>query len=785
MNFDPFRDPFRAGSGGSTADIFRHTRGVGVRRRKPAASAAEPEAEADHEAEPQAAPAEEAVEALEKVVLSNPKWEVGEVGFNEETIVSVEAALPESQARKTKVAFELFARTPAGPERIGAAEGTIKDGKALCRMPIYMPQYRDEAGELLTEVEYWFTAKHAGSDLLADDTVIKKVDRLAEAMIASHVLNGAAFATDRSFIRPSQEASLKTLCERIAEWRGAHPEGKLAVFGHGEAVGREGPHKQLSERRARCVHAYLVKDADAWEALYHEESWGLASTQELLKHLGHDPGPWDSQDGQDSPKTRAGVKDFQGKHGLPVTGHADAGTRKALYLAFMARGNVLELADNDFEAIAGKPYAGCSELNLVENAYGDREENRRVAVFLLKSQQAFPIQYPCKHGDVGPCKRQAARKGGRRTAGFGCHFYDKLVVESAAPPPQLPPQPEEGIVELAWEKPSLLAWDEEDKPEMRSLVKVRTLNLPPCDDAVLEILQYSADGKHAPYLKIEGLTLAGDALQGPDGKPLEIRIGWHDALYAYGKSQYFLRLTAGGKEKESGQTRETLLQLKHYNSAIADPSGDLPGARKEGLWVATHMRNKGPWLEATTRELVADGHPTRLFHAVGNGSMKSLLERNKFIHHQSSHGLAYCLCDGNRNFFEDTGEAGADGGNDWACPVCYRSAGGVGVIMNKDFSNLFSRGEVKKLARSPKVLVFANCCLTAITSAYAKAWLAKGTRWYIGWALPVDDQPAVDFAKAFYRRWFGHYQLDPDKVKHAWSDVRGPYRAYRPRIFGS
>lgn len=780
MSFDPFLDPFRTGPGSSTADLFKRSRSGGVRPRKPAESSAGSEAEPA--AEPQAAPDEEKTEEQEKVVLKNPKWEVEEVGFNEETDISVEAVLPESQAQKTKVAFELFAKTPDGPERIGAAEGTIKDGKALCRMPIYIPQYRDEAGELLTEVEYWFTAKHAASDLLEDDTVIKKVDRMAEVMIESHVLNGVTFATAKSFVRPSQEASLKTLCERIAEWREAHPEGKLAVFGHADAVGQDDPNKKLSERRARSVHAYLVKDADAWEALYHEESWGLATTQELLKHLGHDPGP---VDGQDGPKTRAAVKDFQGKNGLAATGTADAGTRKALYQAFIARGNDLELAAQDFDAIAGKPHAGCGEYNLVEKTEGDCEKNRRVAVFLLKAQKSFPIQYPCKHGDIAPCKQQVARKGGRRTAGFGCLFYDKLVVESAAPPPPPPPQPEDGIVELAWEKPSLVAWDAEDKPEMRTAVKVKTLNLPPSDDAVLEILQYSADGNHAPYQKIEGLKLADDALHGPDGKPLAVKIEWHDSIYGYGKTQYFLKLTAGGKEKESGQTRDTLLQLKHYNGSIADPSGDLPGARQEGIWVATHMRSKGPWLEATTQELVADGHPTRLFHAVGNGTMKTLLERNKFIHHQSSHGTAYCWCDGNRNFFVDTGVAGADGSNDWACPVCNKSTSGVGVIMNKDFSNLFYRSEVKKLARSPKVLVFANCCLTATTSAYAKAWLAKGTRWYIGWAIPVDDQPAVDFAKAFYRRWFGHYRLDPDKVKHAWSDVKGPYKAFRPRIFGA
>jgi hypothetical protein len=105
-------------------------------------------------------------------------------------------------------------------------------------------------------------------------------------------------------------------------------------------------------------------------------------------------------------------------------------------------------------------------------------------------------------------------------------------------------------------------------------------------------------------------------------------------------------------------------------------------------------------------------------------------------------------------------------------------------ILAKDWSNLFFITDVKKLKLSPKVLILANCCLTAITDVYPKSWLAQGTKWYIGWALPVDDKDAVDFAKAFYRRWMVTYKMESDKVRKAFNDVRGPYAQYRPRIFG-
>jgi outer membrane protein OmpA-like peptidoglycan-associated protein len=377
MAFNPFHDPYFAGRGASLSDIFARNRGGAVTRPRKA----EPKPEEAPAGEVDEGPEEAAPEgeAKDKVVLRNPKWEVEEVGFNEETEISVEAEVPEAQAHKTKVEFKLFAKTPNGPESISKAEGTLKAGKALGRIPVYIPQYKDEDGNLLAKVEYYFTAKHSLSDLLEDESVIKEVDRMADRLIESHVIEDLTFATGKSQVRADQAAALKALVDCIGAWKERHPDGKLAVFGHADAVGKEEPNKKLSERRARAVHAFLIKDAAGWDALAKEEKW-------------------------DAPPEAK---------------------------AFMAEHNPLSLSAKDFDAIDGKPFAGCSEFNLVEDTPGASARNRRVAVFLLKSNKNFPIQYPCKQGDVGVCRKQKARKGERRTPGFGCCFYDGLVKENA------------------------------------------------------------------------------------------------------------------------------------------------------------------------------------------------------------------------------------------------------------------------------------------------------------------------------------------------------------------
>lgn len=383
-------------------------------------------------AEPEPEPLEIAAtpdrpEEKPKAVLTHPKWEVQDVGFNEETDLSIEIDIPKSHAHKTKVSFELFAKTPNGPESISKADGQAKDGKARTRIPLYMPQYRDEAGNLLAEVEYYFTAKHLESDLFKDANVVKKVDHPADRLVESHILQDVVFATGKSLPWASQAGALKSLGEVVRGWRDKHPDEKLAIFGHADGVGKERENKIVSERRARAIHAFLVKDPKAWEALYGEENCGLSSTQEFLKHLGHDPG---AVDGVDGPKTQAAVKAFQGSKGLTQDGKAGPKTRETLYSDFMEACQTPQIKAKDFDSIDGHPFVGCSEFNQMQQAEGACEANRRVAVLLLKSNRNFPIQYPCKAGDVGPCQKQTARKGERKTPGCKCLFYDQLVQEA-------------------------------------------------------------------------------------------------------------------------------------------------------------------------------------------------------------------------------------------------------------------------------------------------------------------------------------------------------------------
>lgn len=404
-----------------------------------------PEEAAPMEADAPPPPVAEEKPKPKAAKLSNPKWEADKVGFNEETPISVDVELPPEVAHKKKVAFELFAKTPKGPESISKGEAMEKDGKATCTIPVYIPNFRDDDGNRLQNVEYYFLAKHSEADPLDASKSPKLVDEMADRLIESHILPDITFATGSSLLHPDHAAELKGLRESIKAWKKKTPDGKLAVFGHADAVGKEADNKTLSERRGRALLAFLTLDTGAYAAVAKEENWKLDSYQSLLKFLGHDPG---AIDGQDGPKTQAAVKSFRKRQGLAESGGLDAGTKEKLYAAFFAEGNSEAVPAKDFDDVNGNPFAGCSEFNLAEKTQGACEKNRRVGVFLLKATKNFPINYPCAKGDIGTCKKQVAKKGDRRTAGFGCWFYDQLIVERPNKPPSPPDEP---ISDLKWD----------------------------------------------------------------------------------------------------------------------------------------------------------------------------------------------------------------------------------------------------------------------------------------------------------------------------------------------
>lgn len=224
------------------------------------------------------------------------------------------------------------------------------------------------------------------------------------------------FGFNSSFICPNVIGYLKKL--ELASSR--HPNGKIMVFGHADAVGDDLYNKKLSERRAWSVYAFITNDADAWETLYNhpDEDWGLIVIQQILTNLGCGPGPVDGIWGS---LTRDAIRRFRHlPDGADVKN--DSVFRKKLFLQYMSEVHDIKLDASRFMHPA---YMGCGEYNPIENIETLSESNRRVTFFLF-NEQRLP-QLPCKYADCSPCRQQMASPEYRHKNTFRCSFYDSLA----------------------------------------------------------------------------------------------------------------------------------------------------------------------------------------------------------------------------------------------------------------------------------------------------------------------------------------------------------------------
>ncbi len=95
--------------------------------------------------------------------LFNPAWGAEQGYFNEKAVATVEGELPPESSHLTRVTFTLRAVKDGKSEIVGTKEAHLEGGKAAAEFDLWIPQFRDEAGNLVQECEYVFSAKHRDS----------------------------------------------------------------------------------------------------------------------------------------------------------------------------------------------------------------------------------------------------------------------------------------------------------------------------------------------------------------------------------------------------------------------------------------------------------------------------------------------------------------------------------------------------------------------------------------------------------------------------------------------
>ncbi len=107
-----------------------------------------------------------------------------------------------------------------------------------------LPQRRDQS---------WWGYRIDPNDV--DDAQDAKELADIERRISAHELPKIQFDFDSDVIRPESFATLDV----VADWALRHPRRKLRITAHTCSIGTEKYNLDLSERRAKSVYSYLVK----------------------------------------------------------------------------------------------------------------------------------------------------------------------------------------------------------------------------------------------------------------------------------------------------------------------------------------------------------------------------------------------------------------------------------------------------------------------------------------------------------------------------------------------
>jgi hypothetical protein len=289
----------------------------------------------------------------------------------------------------------------------------------------------------------------------------------------------ALFDFDRSFVRPGAKGAFKrlaTMRDQLSEPLAdpskivpTPPGGRLlpplSIFGHADPTGNDTYNSALSRRRARAVHAILIRDTATWEQLMapgsganegaNGDAWGAEQKQTMVETVdastGGVPGAStlprrelirrymdaicvrETPAGGETPFTLDKARDFLG-------GGADKNA-KADVQGCGEFNPTLILSEEKIAAFeAAKDKEGRNK------AY---EIDRRVIMFLFKpGSRVDPATWPCPHTRdplaVGACTKRLWSNEKERRANhptedrrfnktrdtFGCRFYHGIAENS-------------------------------------------------------------------------------------------------------------------------------------------------------------------------------------------------------------------------------------------------------------------------------------------------------------------------------------------------------------------
>lgn len=293
-------------------------------------------------------------------------------------------------------------------------------------------------GVIATHFDQIALPKHVATALDSDD----KHNTIKESLLAIACVNVPKdhFEFDSSFVSPLAKGSfvkLSKLFDALTAKTVFDPTPPLAIFGHADPVGDPTYNSILSARRARAIHAVLIRDTKTWDELATQphpmggDVWGTSAIETMINTVGFPDG------------TPPGVQNMPAKQAAASI-KGNPALRQALYRKYMDAlcVRVVNGVESEFILERNKHFLargadkngkadlqGCGEFNpkLVLSKKKDDEAkksklakdkrdaenalNRRVLIFLFKpGSKVDPAKWPCPHVKQGAAAVEVCKK---------------------------------------------------------------------------------------------------------------------------------------------------------------------------------------------------------------------------------------------------------------------------------------------------------------------------------------------------------------------------------------
>jgi hypothetical protein len=280
------------------------------------------------------------------------------------------------------------------------------------------------------------------------------------------------------------------------------------------------------------------------------------------------------------------------------------------------------------------------------------------------------------------------------------------------------------------------------------------------------------------------VKVSGSKLVGADGKDATVRFEIKHAIWKkFDKLEYHFACFIDELRR---RTQKTLKVKRWHVQAIdmnpAEAGAQLPYRVQEQANFNSAFSGR-PDDDTDSHSFVAD--------STGFADFGSWM-KNTYSFVYTGHGCVICRACGEA-FASDDGTTDAEFGTWTYCSIGMNHRGSVSTFCIGDWAaagqlSFFHAAHVRDTSIVkvvPRYLVFSVACGGAFETSLFDSFIARGTRYGVGFAKSTRCDWARDYADSFFTKWVKTHNCDPDKIPDVFDGLMASWKAkLRPELFG-